>query len=563
MKNCGIVSPASVRDPFRSVSGIFGAHVASSGWIDAALHHGSYDRYIFFVTDDKMAPHETAQASLRRSVGAPEAHERVITAELVPSIDACPPVCDLSVVHNPAGPDLYQQALLRRRLHAHCPLTSVHHTISYPDQQIAFLKLLLSDIRVGDAVVCTSTAAQRTLKHRLADAANLVGGAARRRLDALQLPVIPLGVDDELYAPVSKPRSRHLLGLPQDPVVIVHFGRLSPHDKTDLLPLFTVMQTLRAEGLPVHLVVAGEDRHAYTDTLRRIALAAGLADVVSIVADPSVATNVHFYGAADIVVCMCDNIQETFGQVPLEAMSCGRPVVAADWDGYRDTVVDGHTGYLVPTVVSRDALSCIDPAAMINAWQLDHLAMAQSVAVDIPILVDRIRRLVVDRQLRARLGKAGRWRVQANYAWARVMGAYESLWADLLDMSVHAPAAEGCDGPFYADTDYFRWFGHYASRTLSDADVVGPATSPSAYGIEDVMFAYPSLRHRFRPEVLGLVLETVDQGPIAVGEVKGRLRALCSEEAVVRATLCLVKHGMLRLVPNKEAGCVWPHTAGA
>ena len=45
--------------------------------------------------------------------------------------------------------------------------------------------------------------------------------------------------------------------------------------------------------------------------------------------------------AADLVVSLVDNIQETFGLSIAEAMAMGKPIVASNWDGYRDLVRDG------------------------------------------------------------------------------------------------------------------------------------------------------------------------------------------------------------------------------
>jgi glycosyltransferase involved in cell wall biosynthesis len=52
------------------------------------------------------------------------------------------------------------------------------------------------------------------------------------------------------------------------------------------------------------------------------------------------------YDEADLVVYPTIG-EEPYGLVPLEAMSCGRPVVAARSGGIAETVVDGETGYVV------------------------------------------------------------------------------------------------------------------------------------------------------------------------------------------------------------------------
>ena len=47
------------------------------------------------------------------------------------------------------------------------------------------------------------------------------------------------------------------------------------------------------------------------------------------------------WAAADVFCSLSDNIQETFGLTPIEAMAAGLPVVVTDWDGYKDTVRNG------------------------------------------------------------------------------------------------------------------------------------------------------------------------------------------------------------------------------
>ena len=91
--------------------------------------------------------------------------------------------------------------------------------------------------------------------------------------------------------------------------------------------------------------------------------------------------------SADVVVAV--PWYEPFGMVPLEAMACARPVVAAAVGGLVDTVVDGDTGALVPP------------------RRPDRLA-------------DTLREILADGALRARLGQAGVSRARAHYGWDRI-----------------------------------------------------------------------------------------------------------------------------------------------
>jgi D-inositol-3-phosphate glycosyltransferase len=92
---------------------------------------------------------------------------------------------------------------------------------------------------------------------------------------------------------------------------------------------------------------------------------------------------------------------EPFGIVPLEAMACGVPVVAAAVGGLIDTVVDGVTGIHVPPR---------RPDAIVAAAQT----------------------LFADASLRASLGAAGVRRVRRLYTWERVADALLEVYGDVL-----------------------------------------------------------------------------------------------------------------------------------
>jgi glycosyltransferase involved in cell wall biosynthesis len=54
---------------------------------------------------------------------------------------------------------------------------------------------------------------------------------------------------------------------------------------------------------------------------------------------------VGLYQKSKVVVCLA--INEPFGLVPLEAMSCGIPVIAVDEGGYKETIINNKTGFLI------------------------------------------------------------------------------------------------------------------------------------------------------------------------------------------------------------------------
>lgn len=112
------------------------------------------------------------------------------------------------------------------------------------------------------------------------------------------------------------------------------------------LQAFEIFRRRRPDVGDMRLVIAGfvdEKSRPYIAELRRMAEAIGQVEFVE---SPSDERLFSLYRSAWAVVCTAFN--EDWGLVPLEGMALGKPVVAVDRGGLRETVRHGETGFLSP-----------------------------------------------------------------------------------------------------------------------------------------------------------------------------------------------------------------------
>ena len=129
---------------------------------------------------------------------------------------------------------------------------------------------------------------------------------------------------------------------------------------------------LYRQGQNFRLVIAGDGREK--EKLRQMA-DEHLADRVLFLGKVPRKDMYGYYSAADVFVF--PGIRESLGMVYLEAQSCGLPVVAFNNAGVPEAVQDGKTGILVPMY-------------------------------DLESFVDAVKRLMVDKRLRRRMGSAAK-----------------------------------------------------------------------------------------------------------------------------------------------------------
>lgn len=167
-------------------------------------------------------------------------------------------------------------------------------------------------------------------------------------VDPKRLVVIPRGIDLNVFDPSAVPAPRiiqlsHRWRLPDGASVVMLPGRLTRW-KGQVVFLDAVAR-LNRDDICAVIVGGHQGRTDYRAELETQAARLGIGGLVRFVdhCDDMPAALM----LADVVVSASTD-PEAFGRVPVEAQAMGRPVVATDHGGARETVLPGVTGWLVP-----------------------------------------------------------------------------------------------------------------------------------------------------------------------------------------------------------------------
>ncbi len=461
------------------------------------------------------------------------------------------------------GPGLDMDAWNRRRSgHRGYSLCGVTHTIASAGAADALGNLVLGPIESWDALVCTSEAVKTAAVRIIDDWREYLG----ERCGAVpplraQLPVIPLGVDCRRFSREGASRAdwRRRMGIADSAVAFLFMGRLSFHAKAHPLPMYLALeQAAQNSGRRIVLIQAGwfaNDglRRAFVEGARQYC---PLVDVIFMDGRrPDVRDQI--WRAADAFISLSDNVQETFGLTPVEAMAAGLPVVASDWNGYRQTVVEGETGFMIPT--SMPAASCGVELARrfidgVDSYDTYIGASSQSIAVDVGAASRACTALARDPALRARMGAEGRRRAEEIFDWRHVVRQYEDLWTDLAARRNHAaarPAGPGTpDGLHPLRGNPYRTYAHYATRVLTDEDCIALTTKNPIGWLGELAsnsmntFADATMAPRERRQALVTLLE---KGPATIATILETLQPR-DPNRLRRTVSWMLKCGVVKLV---------------
>ncbi len=431
------------------------------------------------------------------------------------------------------GPNLkdsaWQRAPVGARTYSLCGIT---HTTASHLAMSSITDLLTSPVRSWDALICTSTAVRDTVRYLLQNQAQYLReqiGATRFELP--QLPIIPLGVHcaDFAFSDIDRSEGRKSLGIGADEIVVLFVGRLAFHAKAHPQQMFTALERAAQafSGKKIRLVQCGwyANEHieaAFNDAARTLCPSVSLQHADG--RDPAVRS--HAWAAADIFMSLSDNIQETFGLTPIEAMAAGLPVIVSDWDGYKDTVRDGVDGFRIPTVMPQ-AGSGIDLAERYangtDTYDFHCGFASQFVALDAKALDEAFKNLIANPQLRRTMGDSGRKRAHAEYDWAVIYRRYQALWDELAerrraDPDLHPPV----DITARPDrSDPFAAFAGYATTQIGPTHLVTLREEASNLGLHRAL-ALNAFALKLQPDAVvcaAIVSFLTERGPQKVSRI--------------------------------------------
>ncbi|MEN9708008.1 MAG: hypothetical protein RIQ68_416 [Pseudomonadota bacterium] len=529
-------------DGFRVPEGrIMGRHSAGHSFLKA------------FVQAARGAPEIAGVGSLAKTADAfaqdVQAIDPALKTEFI-RLDDQQAIAQKGAMHL-ADPSLSIHATLRQSFGpAAYSLTGVTHTISSMGAMGLIADLLTAPVMPWDGLICTSEAVKQSVQTLMAAQSDYLRWRFGQSfsVEGPQLATIPLGVDCASFADFSETQSpaRAALGIAPDEVAFLFLGRLSFHAKAHPLPMYLGLEEV-AQKLERKLVLiqCGWFANAYIENAFRDGAARFAPSVRHVFLDGR-QDDVRkvAWSACDVFMSLSDNIQETFGLTLIEAMAAGKPVIATDWDGYRQTARHGETGFMVPTSMPErfgDELALSHAAGSITYDQ--YLAQASAlVSLDLRALCEAIEQLVCAPDLRRRMGVAGRKRAQSLFDWTVILRDYQAFWAELAARRARA-AREAVPRPA-TQLDPGRLFATYPTRQITGASGFVLRGKGAAWQelAKHPLFGAAAVNG----ELVSAILQKLGDEPISPDQLVGQIAGAGTDSArMIEAIALLTKMGLV------------------
>ncbi|MGI8526480.1 MAG: glycosyltransferase family 4 protein [Pseudolabrys sp.] len=460
-------------------------------------------------------------------------------------------------------PGIADEAKIRSFLgDASYALCGVTHTISSREALDGVAGLLQVPVQPWDAVICTSRAVHDAVSRVLASVENdLRARQGATKFTRPMLPIIPLGVHGKRFTRKDADRAkwRKQLNIADDVTVVLFFGRLSVHAKAAPFQLAQAAELAVAKSKRRLAILwcgwFNDDfqRRVFMETAKSMAPSVPFYHVDG----REEAARFSVWAAADIFCSLSDNIQESFGLTVIEALAAGLPVVASNWNGYREAIEDGVNGILVDSYMPSGSLgdAAYRYVSGIDTYDRYIGAASQLCFVDLEQTAAALTRLAGDAALRTRLAEAAGKTVADKFDWKAVMPRYQDLWREQIKKLSHARADKDPSSTSWQMYDPSYVFAGFPSHRLNDDSALlrGPQFDRWSELVKQPGIVVNPGVLAGRAQFQQLHETFADKRAHAVGEVIGSFKPE-DAAAVARTLHWLIKVGLLALAANLKRG---------
>ncbi len=548
MSNAAIYAHANAYDT--TAPALLGRVSAGESFLRGFIRHAKVDRFHFY---NSMS---TPRADLDALIQRIEATDRPVRWI---AHDDRPALSDPGVLYLPVpgiNSEAYHRRLHDSRSYGICGIT---HTTATATVMKVVADMLVAPVEDYDSLICTSNAVRASIEAQFdmmrAYMAEEYG--PRRRGEPMRV-TIPLGVNatDFVASPEHRKAWRERLQIPDDAVVALYVGRFNIRGKMNpALMAMALERAARRTGRPLYWVNSGWGENpkaeaSFHEETRKVCPSVHYLAVDGRKAD----ARFSIWSVADLFISFSDNIQETFGLTPIEAMAAGLPSVVSDWDGYRDTVRDGIDGFRIPTIAPRPGMGEDFSEAFSSGWMhYDNYvgATGQYVAVDLDAAERHLCELIESPQLRRRFGAAAQARAREVFDWSAIIPQYQALWAEQnVRRKAAAPDNTSRHNPVFPDP--YALFAAYPTRHLQGEDLVtlraGMTADSAIKWLERPLALYSRFNRPTLAEVRAVVDRLGTHGPARVADLVG-LFPPARRAIVERGLLWLARHDVVALTP--------------
>ncbi len=461
------------------------------------------------------------------------------------------------------GPDISSQAF-HRSLHGNglWSLCGITHTTSSERAMDSIAHLITAPVQPWDALICTSQTVKNNVEKILQAQINyLKDRLGITKFITPHLPIIPLGIHttDFKFSENDRGFARKTLEIDNETLVVLYMGRLSFHAKAHPIAMYQALEkAVQKTKKKVVLIECGWHANnsiekIYKETSSKICPSVRIINLDG----REESQRKIAWSSADIFCSLSDNIQETFGIVPIEAMAAGLPVIVSDWDGYKDTVRHGIDGFRSPTYMPQAGLGtdlAFRHSAGIDNYDMYCGLTCSLIAVDIEATANSFEKLFLSKNLRLQMGEAGRQRTQEIYEWKIIIQKYENLWEELDAIRMKTVQnIKPLKFPWPARMDPFHAFDSYPTQTINTDITLQKVDQNINSSLKTALELRNSKMVNFaeyilpKEEEIKLILNAVEKGSKPVNEI---IQNTSKERKpyLVRSLGWLIKMGILKVV---------------